>query len=35
VLAGLGLVVAGAAGTTIYFATRDDASGLTFDGSIQ
>jgi hypothetical protein len=35
VLAGLGLVVAGAAGTTIYFATRDEATGLTFDGSIQ
>jgi hypothetical protein len=35
VLAGLGLVVAGAAGTTIYFATQDESGGLGFNGSVQ
>lgn len=35
VLAGLGLVVAGAAGTTIYFATQDEPGGLVFNGSVQ
>lgn len=35
VLAGLGLVVAGAAGTTIYFATQDEPGGLGFNGSVQ
>lgn len=34
VVGGLGLVVAGAAGTTIYFATRDEAS-LDFKGSVE
>lgn len=34
VVGGLGLVFAGAAGTTIYFATRDD-SGLDFNGMVE
>jgi hypothetical protein len=34
VVAGLGLVITGAAGTTIYFATREDP-GLEFMGSVQ
>jgi hypothetical protein len=34
VVGGLGLVLAGAAGTTVYFATRGDDS-LTFKGSVQ
>jgi hypothetical protein len=35
VLAGLGVVVAGAAGTTIYFATQGEDSRLDFKGSVQ
>lgn len=35
VLAGLGVVVAGAAGTTIYFATQGEDSRLDFMGSVQ
>ncbi|HTL37543.1 MAG TPA: PEGA domain-containing protein [Kofleriaceae bacterium] len=35
VLAGLGVVVAGAAGTTIYFATQSEDSRLDFKGSVQ
>jgi hypothetical protein len=35
VLAGLGVVVAGAAGTTIYFTTQSEDSSLDFKGSVQ
>jgi hypothetical protein len=35
VLAGLGVVVAGAAGTTIYFATQNEDTSLDFMGSVQ
>jgi len=35
VLAGAGLLVAGAAGTTIYFATAGNNNGLDFKGSVQ